>query len=212
MQSLTFIFDYAEVLARASSDADDSRMAAELGLTLAAFRDRYWRHRNAYDLGGRADEFWSDVSGQDMSHPSRATLLAELVSQDIAAWTHLDETAVAVVTSLRAQGYRIVLLSNLPSELGAAVRQGPLAALFNPMVFSSEIGVAKPDPQIFRQVLDTLGVQAQSAVFVDDRPANLIAAATVGIHAVPFDGSHRLAEQMARWIEPRAGAGSLSRD
>lgn len=203
MHALTFFFDYAEVLCRAPSAAEEMGLAQATGLETSAFLDRYWEHRTDYDIGGSAAVFWSRVTGVDMSAPGRADQLNRLVKEDIAAWTHFDQESIDVVAGLESQSIQVVLLSNLPTELAAAVRSSPMGSLFDRTFFSSDVALAKPDPAFFRYALRTCSVPAQSAVFVDDRAANLVSAAAVGMHAVPFEGAYRLTEQVSRWLSHR---------
>jgi putative hydrolase of the HAD superfamily len=56
--------------------------------------------------------------------------------------------------------------------------------LVDVIVYSHEVGVAKPDPAIFALTRDRLGVQSQEIVFLDDHEANVHAARACGWHAV----------------------------
>jgi len=59
-------------------------------------------------------------------------------------------------------------------------------------VYSSEIGVAKPHPAIFRAALDALGVPAEAALYVGDRlNADVAGAQGVGMKAVLVEVAHR---------------------
>lgn len=51
---------------------------------------------------------------------------------------------------------------------------------FDGMCLSYEEGCAKPDPQIFHNVLDKFGIKAEETLFFDDSQANLEAAARLG--------------------------------
>jgi putative hydrolase of the HAD superfamily len=79
---------------------------------------------------------------------------------------------LAVLRQLREWGLRIGLVSNahfLPEMMREDIERLGIAQYVDDGVFSSEIGVRKPHPAIFRKVLDALGVQPQEAVFVGDR-------------------------------------------
>jgi putative hydrolase of the HAD superfamily len=56
--------------------------------------------------------------------------------------------------------------------------------MFDAIVISGEVGMRKPEPEIFGHVLDLLGVQAEETVFVDDLDHNVRAAAELGLVAV----------------------------
>ena len=55
---------------------------------------------------------------------------------------------------------------------------------FDPILYSHEIGLAKPDSAVYQLTCDRLGVAPSELIFIDDVPANVAAAATFGIHAI----------------------------
>jgi 2-haloacid dehalogenase len=59
-------------------------------------------------------------------------------------------------------------------------------------VVSGDEKVVKPDPAIYRILLDRFGVDPTSSVFVDDRQENVDAAAALGFHAVLFTDAQSL--------------------
>lgn len=96
----------------------------------------------------------------------------------------LDEALVHYVRTLRPR-LRTAILSN--SSDGARreeqCRYG-FADLVDDIVYSHEVGLAKPDPAIFALVCQRLGVEPGEVVFVDDVAANVRAAADSGMQAV----------------------------
>jgi putative hydrolase of the HAD superfamily len=55
-------------------------------------------------------------------------------------------------------------------------------------VNSSELGLAKPDPEVFVAVCSTLALPPYRCLFVDDQQVNVDAAARVGLRAHPYRG------------------------
>lgn len=102
------------------------------------------------------------------------------------AGDRLDEDLLGLVNSLRGN-FRTVLLSNAWSDMRRTVarRFGKLDA-FEVQVFSSEVGLRKPAPEIFQYVLDLLGADPEEAIFVDDFSENVLAARKLGLRAVQF--------------------------
>ena len=67
----------------------------------------------------------------------------------------------------------------------------PLDELFDVVIDSSEVGMRKPDPRIFHLALESLGgVEPGRAVFLDDYPGNVVAAQSVGMHAILVETDH----------------------
>ncbi|GAA1961646.1 HAD family hydrolase [Kitasatospora viridis] len=87
-----------------------------------------------------------------------------------------------VARQARAAGIRTAVLSNSLGRQPYDPYAGfDLSGTFDEVVLSAEHGVRKPDPAIFRLVLDRLGVPAEECLFVDDSEQNLAAAAELGI-------------------------------
>jgi putative hydrolase of the HAD superfamily len=106
---------------------------------------------------------------------------------------------VALVHALRP-AYRCSVLSNADRSLRDRL-EGELALhhLFDDIVVSAEVGVAKPAPEIFRLAADRLGLPPEACVFVDDWDQNVEAARLVGMQAVlhRVDRGHDLRAQLA---------------
>jgi len=96
----------------------------------------------------------------------------------------LIERNVALVRALRPP-YRCSVLSNADVSLRARL-EGELALhhLFDDIVVSAEVGMAKPTPAIFQLAADRLGLPPAACVFVDDWDKNVEAARALGMTAV----------------------------
>ncbi len=82
--------------------------------------------------------------------------------------------------------YKVGLISNAWSDLRPWIIENKFEDVFDAMIISAELRVAKPDPAIFRIALEKFGVAPAEAVFLDDFPANLAGARAVGMHAIHF--------------------------
>lgn len=79
---------------------------------------------------------------------------------------------VPVVTALRARGVRTAVVSNIGWDLRPTFAAHGLADLFDAYVFSHEVGVMKPDPEIFRIACAKLDVAPEQALMVGDHVAD----------------------------------------
>ncbi|MFQ5831001.1 MAG: HAD family hydrolase, partial [Candidatus Methylomirabilia bacterium] len=93
---------------------------------------------------------------------------------------HLIAENVALVGALRPP-YRIALLSNADSSLPDRLKNGGIDGLFDAVVCSAKVGMAKPEPAIYRLASDRLGLLPEECVFVDDHAPNVAAAEEVGM-------------------------------
>jgi len=107
------------------------------------------------------------------------------LEEDFWAGDRYDLSLIEWIGSLRP-GLRTGILSNAWDWM--PIRHAPHInpTVFDAIVYSQEIGLAKPAPESFQIVLEQLGVQAPEAIFVDDFPENIVAANALGMHGVLF--------------------------
>ena len=97
------------------------------------------------------------------------------------------EETVAILRELKRAGVPLYAVTNWSAEtFPAAQKRFDFLAEFDGIVVSGEEGVIKPDPRIFRILLDRYDIPADAAVFIDDNPANADAATNLGIHGIHF--------------------------
>ena len=104
-----------------------------------------------------------------------------------------DPDVVALVRRLRRR-LPVALLTN-NSDLvrsGLEARHAEVMELFRPRLFSADAGLLKPDPRLFRTLLDLLDLPPQQVTYVDDEPACVDAAASLGMQAWRFESASRL--------------------
>lgn len=84
-----------------------------------------------------------------------------------------------------ARTHRLAICSN--SADGARreeERRYGFSRLFDPIVYSHEVGYAKPDPRIFAALCEQVDRRPDELVFIDDSPVVVEAALRLGVHAV----------------------------
>ena len=86
-----------------------------------------------------------------------------------------------------------VPITNFSAEKFADARRiWPFLDTFDGIVVSGEHRMLKPDPEIYRLLLDTHGLAAGDCVFIDDAVKNVDGARAVGMHALHFTGPETL--------------------
>jgi putative hydrolase of the HAD superfamily len=94
----------------------------------------------------------------------------------------VDTEMLDVVRTVRRQS-RVALLSNATTRLRSDLHKLDLLDELDVIFNTAEIGIAKPDPEVFHHVLGELGVDATQALFIDDLADNVAGARAVGITA-----------------------------
>ena len=102
--------------------------------------------------------------------------------------------AIPLLRSLRSE-YRIAALSN-SNELHTPLHRRRFEDAIDSFFFSDEIGLVKPDGEIFEFVLRELGVPPHRIAFFDDTPVNVEAAREAGLEAHRADGLAALEAQL----------------
>lgn len=192
------ILDYGNVPSRAQDQTWMDAAARRLGGDVAAFRTAYWQHRHAYDADLPAAAYWQRVVTATRPGALAPSDLAWLIASDVASWSVYHDEVWALAARFRAEGGRTAFLSNSGPEVMARVRADrPLEARFDAVVISCEVGLAKPDPRVFRLCLERLELPAAAALFVDDRADNVEGAASVGLQTPQFEGPDALERMRA---------------
>ena len=93
-------------------------------------------------------------------------------------------------------GCRVGLLSNATTRLEEDLAVLGLDATFDVVFNTARLGVCKPDHEVYRRVVDALGVPADHIVFTDDTPSWAEAATEVGLHGIPFTGVTHLRDEL----------------
>lgn len=87
-----------------------------------------------------------------------------------------------LIKALKADGrYRLFVLSNMSHEFIDFLRRVPVYRHFDGEVVSCEEGICKPEPEIYRLLLERYALDPAETLFIDDRPENVEAAEREGI-------------------------------
>ncbi|MEU7478700.1 HAD family hydrolase [Lentzea sp. NPDC042327] len=169
------VFDFGEVISQRNPGIPG--MAARLGVSVEAFEAVYW-DRDAYDRGGSDADYWGRI-GSRLGVPVD---VEELTALDNAGWLAdpVPDT-VALIADLAAAGVPLALLSNAPVTFARLAEEEPWTEHFRHLVFSGDLGCAKPDAVIWQRLKDVVG--SSDLVFYDDRQVNVDGALAAGIDA-----------------------------
>ena len=108
------------------------------------------------------------------------------------------EVDLEVLGILRACRKRaqLVLISNATSRLPSDLRRLGIAEDFDYIINSSEVGFAKPDPNIYFAALDTVAATPEQALFIDDNAGHVAAATRLGIAGHAYAGTDALRHEL----------------
>jgi putative hydrolase of the HAD superfamily len=191
----TFLFDMGNVLLFFSHERMCRQIAAVCGLAPAEIQ------RLFFDSG-----IQRDVERGRMTEASLHALLEQAAGRSL-DFDALIEAAsdifepnrdiFPVIDSLRAQGRRLLILSNTSESHFRYVREKfNLPAHFDDFVLSYEVGEMKPDEAIFKAALTAAGCAPDRCFYTDDISEYVSAARQHGIRAEVFTGVPALVDQL----------------
>ncbi len=132
-----------------------------------------------------------DLDIGDVSEDAFVGRLAAEVNQDSSElkqrsyeYAILNEELLTFILELKKK-YQIGLLTNAPRSLIENVLKEKLA-LFDTTAISGDVHMIKPDPNFFKYFIEKTGFMANEILFTDDNPANIAAAAGLGMRALLF--------------------------
>lgn len=172
---------------------------AEMETILAEVLNHDWNL--ARDHGDSWAEAMADLA---VTHPQWEDIFRAYDERWAETLAGSHEDSVAVLRELHERGVPLYALSNWSAEkFPHAEERYEWLDWFDGVVVSGRVKLAKPDPAIFRYLLDTYDLKAEDILFVDDHEPNIVAARELGIATHHFRGAAGLrADLAARGLLP----------
>ena len=115
---------------------------------------------------------------------------------------HPVEYSVSWLRFLREQGCRIYILSNYSRyTLDLTKKDMDFLAEADGAVFSCDVHLLKPEPEIYRYLLEKYNLKAEECVFIDDRQENCDTAEAEGMHSIHFVNFPQAAKELEKMLQ-----------
>ncbi len=193
------IWDFEGVLMLTDDNDLPLTVAKKLNAPYDKVREIFFSDTNdKVDLGEiTQDQFNEYVLDTLQMSRENKYLLENILDEEF----YIDEELLKIISDMRRE-YKMGLLSNYSSELRQKIKnEWALGNAFDEIVISCEVGLVKPDPEIFNLMLDRLGVRADESVFIDDRIKNIDGAKKMGFHTVFFTNKEQALEKLTRILQ-----------
>lgn len=162
-----------------------------------------------------AGQTWAEaVEELAARHPAQR----HLIEAYAARWADMlggpIHDTVAVLAELRDAGVPLYVLSNWSAEtFPIALSRYDFLHWFDGRVISGEVGLIKPDPRIYRHLMERFDLRPGDLFYTDDHEPNVLAARDLGIHASLFRGAEGLRAELVDlgFLDARGGARPESR-
>jgi glucose-1-phosphatase len=193
------IFDFGGVLVRMVDDRPRQELANRLGVSLSRIDDLVFFSQSAQkaSLGEiSVGRHWEAVRvALGLQAEDMAAFLKQYWSADDVNWMLLD-----FIRGLREK-YKIGMLSNAWDDLRQTLHERwDIDGLFDELIISAEVKMAKPDPRIFHLAVERLMVQPAEAVFIDDILENVQAARKEGLQAIQYSDYQKTVDEINKYL------------
>jgi len=193
------IFDFGGVLVRTEDQSGRRKWEERLGLSKGELaRLVFDSETSTLASIGKVNE--ADIWSQLALHLKLSPEEIKELREDFWSGDRLDQELVQYISTLRPT-YKTAILSNAWS--GARIvftEKYFLKEVVDLILISAEESIAKPDARIYQLAAERLGVGLDEAVFVDDFPENILAARTIGMHAIHFKSTRQMIDELDRLL------------
>jgi HAD superfamily hydrolase (TIGR01509 family) len=193
------IFDVGQVLLEWNPSAVIARLHTDPA-TQAVIRRQMFEHADwhEFDRGGMSYD-------AAIEHFAKSTGLGvertrELIHATRESLTPIPGT-IRLVEDLARAGVHLYLLSNMPaSTFDYLVQQHHFFSYFKYLVISGQILLVKPDPAIYRHLVEKTGIVPAESVFIDDLPQNVAAARACGFQGIQFRDPESCRQELRAYL------------
>lgn len=160
------------------------------------FFDKHFAHNS--NLSKVAAAYNIDADRGVHSFDERIVYLAELagISREQVKTELLDRTHNAQLLDYISENLTGRFTTAILSNVGKGIYTEKFSewgrTVFDHVILSCDIGLIKPDPEIFQYTLRTLGVEARRCLFIDDRLQNVVSAQRAGMTALQYTDTHSI--------------------
>jgi HAD superfamily hydrolase (TIGR01509 family) len=186
------IFDRNQVLIEYDFQYAQTYFAPLLPLSIMELGDRWhsWGETVGFPATAVAEkQFWADFWNQLGEEYN----LSPAVRDKLHAFRYVDvlrpfPDARPALLALREQGLKIGVLSNFPlATIESSLQAVNLLDMVDVALSSTNIGVAKPDPEAYKHIIRALSIDCAEAMFIDDTRVHVQAASKLGMSAYLLD-------------------------
>jgi epoxide hydrolase-like predicted phosphatase len=194
-------FDLGGVIVRTEYQAPRERLAERLNMTYEdinkiVFEAETSRKASIGEVS--VDEHWLAVTRKLRLPDSEA----ESVRTEFFAGDVVDRDLLDFIRSLRPR-YKTGVISNAWGDLRDYVVKHQFDDAFDMFIISAEVGMMKPQPEVYQLALKQAQVKANEAAFIDDTPRNVEAANALGMHGIVFRDPAQVKENLKALFNKR---------
>ena len=199
------IFDFIGIIA----DVNYVKLALDLPITqkVSAFRIFLSMKKNpalksAFNCyqKGLIDSYQLYMEAKKVC-PNSAYVVPELLKR-LPNYIKVNENVISMATKLRKNGIRTFIMSNAIPETEAVMKKYDLSSAFEQVFLSNQLGMKKPEEEMFAHALENYNLNPEETVLIDDTKKNLISAQRVGIRPICCKNTTQVCDTIKKLFKP----------
>lgn len=134
---------------------------------------------------------------------SRIPKLSEKVRHYMYNWPEILKPMKETIDALRLikqKNYNTLILSNFHGKaFRYVVERNEFFKFFNGGVISYEVGLLKPNKEIYEELINKYGISPEETIFIDDMLPNINAAKDLGFNVILFESPEQLLNELSNY-------------
>jgi len=190
------VFDYGGVVGTDVMSFIHERVARRSGLPIETAKAEYNKFKAAIQKGEMSMAmFWLKIGEALSLDPN---IVEEIWMKTFEEKLEINREVKEIIRLLKNGGYKVALCTNNIQPFAERHKKRGDLDIFPVQIISCEIGMRKPDKEIYEFVLKKLDVEADECIFVDNNLKNVEGAKDVGINAILFEDARQLREELKK--------------
>ena len=198
------VFDFGGVMTTSVMPERMRPLMDSLGIDWSILKEGFKKYRNLHDAGFLTiaemyEKIWADA-GITVSK----TDLNRITELDRSSWLYRNERTLEWMKTLRKEGFRIGILTNMSPEFAPLFRKyfADYIAQADALVISGEEMLYKPQREIYDLARERMNLAAKNLTFIDDTQVNIEAARAAGWNGIRFVTNEQVERDFAA-LSPR---------
>lgn len=190
------VFDYGGVIELKDGDLVQE-IADSLKITKEDWQKVYYTLNHLNNTGKKSwREVATIVAQKFNASDAQISFIQDLINKyDQKRILNLE--LIEVIKDLKKKNYKVGILSNYSITLREKLARLNIIDLFDEIIISSEVGLQKPQPEIFEIISNKLGVKNNEMIFVDDTKRSLEGAKKIGYAPVLYTNNETLKSDLS---------------
>ena len=191
-------FDYGGVI-EISEKNITTEITEHLGITKEDWFHVYFSLNHLCNVGTHT---WHDVTIltlEKLGVSKKQILEIEELMRLHADSKKVNTGLVEIIKTLKPN-YKIALISNYASHLRQKLIDQKIIDLFDEVIISGEVGIQKPQPEIFQLLCIRLGIETSELLFIDDTKKSLEGAVQIGYTPILYTSNEQLSQDLEQLL------------